>query len=111
MDNCLIHKGEVIEALIHKAQARLIYLSPYSPDFSPIENCWSKIKSSLRSMAARTYPDLVKAIEAEFDKVSLDHISRLVYPLLILYLSRLGNDIKLNLSLLRVLCGHTKYLA
>lgn len=74
MDNCSIHKGAEIEALITQAGAILIYLPPYSPDFSPIENCWSKIKSLLRSIGARTYPDLVKAIEKAFDKVSLSDL-------------------------------------
>lgn len=74
MDNCSIHKGEEIEALITKAGAKLIYLPPYSPDFSPIENCWSKIKSLLRSISARNYTDLAKAIEEAFNKVSLDNI-------------------------------------
>ena len=74
MDNCSIHKGEEIEALIASAGAKLIYLPPYSPDFSPIENCWSKIKSLLRSIGARNYPDLAKAIEEAFNKVSLDDI-------------------------------------
>lgn len=74
MDNCSIHKGAEIEELITKAGARLIYLSPYSPDFSPIENCWSKIKSVLRSIGARNYPDLINAIEQAFDRVSLDNI-------------------------------------
>ena len=74
MDNCSIHKGEEIEALIANAGAKLIYLPPYSPDFSPIENCWSSIKSLLRSIGARNYPDLSKAIEAAFNKVSLDDI-------------------------------------
>lgn len=74
MDNCSIHKPEAIEALITQAGAKLIYLPPYSPDFSPIENCWSKLKSVLRSIGARNYPDLVKAIECAFDKVSLDDI-------------------------------------
>jgi transposase len=50
MDNCSIHKGKEIESLINQAGARLIYLPPYSPEFSPIENCWSKIKSLLRSL-------------------------------------------------------------
>lgn len=74
MDNASVHKGAEIEALITAAGARLIYLPPYSPDFSPIENCWSKIKSLLRSIGARTYPDLVKAITQAFEKVSLDDI-------------------------------------
>lgn len=74
MDNYSIHKDKEIEKLIAGAGARLIYLPPYSPDFSPIENCWSKLKSLLRSSKARNYPDLAKAIEEAFDKVSLDDI-------------------------------------
>lgn len=74
MDNCSIHKGEEIEALIQGAGARLLYLPPYSPEFSPIENCWSKIKSLLRSMGARSYPDLAQAIKEAFAQVSLEDI-------------------------------------
>lgn len=74
MDNCSIHKGAEIEVLITQAGAKLIYLPPYSPDFSPIENCWSKIKNLLRSIGARNYPDLSKAIDAAFAKVSLEDI-------------------------------------
>jgi transposase len=74
MDNCSIHKGKEIEAMILSAGARLIYLPPYSPDFSPIENCWSKIKSLLRSMAARSYPDLATAIEDAFAQVSVEDL-------------------------------------
>lgn len=74
MDNCSIHKSEEVAALIQAAGANLIYLPPYSPDFSPIENCWSKIKSILRSIGARSYPDLAKAIESAFNQVSLKDI-------------------------------------
>jgi transposase len=74
MDNCSIHKGEEIKALIEAAGATLIYLPPYSPDFSPIENCFSKIKNTLRSISSRTYPDLVKAIAEAFSQVSLEDL-------------------------------------
>lgn len=74
LDNCSIHLGEAIENLITQAGATLIYLPPYSPDFSPIENCFSKVKSILRKLGARTYPDLAKAIEEAFSQVSLDDI-------------------------------------
>jgi transposase len=74
MDNCSIHTGEEIEQWITQAGASLVYLPPYSPDFSPIENCWSKIKSILRAKKARNYTDLTKAIEVAFDQVSLDDI-------------------------------------
>jgi len=71
MDNCSIHKNnKELEALVAAAGARIIYLPPYSPDFSPIENCWSKIKSILRRIGARTYPDLLKALEDAFTQVT-----------------------------------------
>jgi len=74
MDNCSIHLAQEIETLISDAGARLIYLPPYSPEFSPIENFWSKVKSVLRSYEARTYTDLVKALEEAFSRVSLEDI-------------------------------------
>ena len=39
IDNCSIHKSAELAGLIMAVGARLIYLPPYSPDFSPIENC------------------------------------------------------------------------
>ena len=54
MDNAKIHQGEMVREFIEKAGAKLLYLSPYSPEFSPIENFWSKVKSILRKTAART---------------------------------------------------------
>ena len=74
MDNCPVHLDNTISDLIEAAQARLIYLPPYSPDFSPIENCWSKLKSILRTLGPRAYPDLANAIETAFSQVSLDDI-------------------------------------
>jgi transposase len=73
-DNYSIHKGQEIEKAIKKAGAKLIYLPPYSPDFNPIENCWSKIKSILRSIGARTYQDLENAIAYAHSQVSLKDI-------------------------------------
>ena len=53
MDNAKIHLGEEIRVLIESVGAKLIYLSPYSPEFNPIENFWSKIKASLRKLSKR----------------------------------------------------------
>lgn len=62
MDNFSSHKVKGIQSAIEAVGAKLVYLSPYSPDFSPIENCWSKVKEFLRSLAARTYEELDQAI-------------------------------------------------
>ncbi len=61
-DNYSIHKGEEIEKAIAAVGAQLIYLPPYSPDFNPIENLWSKVKNTLRSIGARTYQALDLAV-------------------------------------------------
>ncbi|NEQ70696.1 MAG: IS630 family transposase [Symploca sp. SIO2D2] len=53
MDNLSTHKVRGIRELIESVGARVIYLSPYSPEFNPIENCWSKLKEFLRSVAPR----------------------------------------------------------
>jgi transposase len=62
MDNARIHLGEMVKEAIEKAGAKIIYLSPYSPEFSPIENFWSKVKTILKKLKARTYKDLIEGI-------------------------------------------------
>ena len=47
------------------------YLPPYSPDFNPIENLWSKVKEILRSLAPRTSGELLKAAGIAFAAISL----------------------------------------
>jgi transposase len=47
-----------IREAIEAAHATLLYLPPYSPDLSPIELCWSKVKTALRARAARTRESL-----------------------------------------------------
>ncbi|KAF5376010.1 hypothetical protein D9757_008836 [Collybiopsis confluens] len=48
MDNAKIHHGEAVRELIAEHGVRLVYLSPYSPDFNPIEEAFSKVKSFIR---------------------------------------------------------------
>ena len=50
--------GALRRAAIEGADARLLYLPPYSPDFNPIENAFSKLEAALRKAAARTMPQL-----------------------------------------------------
>ena len=62
LDNLSAHKVTGVEEAIEATGARLHYLPPYSPDFNPIEQAWSKLKSHLRKKAARTYSALSRAI-------------------------------------------------
>lgn len=62
MDNLSVHKQAGIREAIEAVGAQLRYLPPYSPDFNPIEKCWSKIKSILRTIRARTREALDEAI-------------------------------------------------
>jgi len=63
MDNLQSHKVSGVRQAIEATGARLLYLPPYSPDFSPIEPMWSKIKQKLRSLAARTMETLGQAVQ------------------------------------------------
>jgi transposase len=54
MDNLSSHKLEGVRAAIEAAGARLVYLPPYSPDFNPIEQVFSKLKALLRKFGERT---------------------------------------------------------
>jgi len=58
MDNLPAHKGADVRRAIEAAGTTLRHLPPYSPDFNPIENAFSKLKAFLRKAAARTIDDL-----------------------------------------------------
>jgi transposase len=62
MDNLRAHKVEGVLERIRATGARLLYLPPYSPDFNPIEKCWSRLKQHLRSAKARSVVALEQAI-------------------------------------------------
>jgi len=54
MDNLPAHKLALIEPLIQSAGASVLNLSPYSPDFNPIELWWSQLKAFLRQFCRAT---------------------------------------------------------
>ena len=70
MDNCRIHLAPAIAQAIEKAQASVRYLPKYSPDLNPIELPYSKFKTFLRKAAARTVPDLTRAIRSFIPQLS-----------------------------------------
>jgi len=74
MDNLSAHTGETIRQLIEARGARLEFLPPYSPDFNPIELCWSKVKAALRAAKARTFDALLEALAKALRSISLTDI-------------------------------------
>ena len=47
-----------------------MYLPPYSPDFNPIEEAFSKIKGLIHKAEARSRETLLEAIEAAISALS-----------------------------------------
>lgn len=63
LDNARCHQGKPVREAVEAAGARLLFLPPYSPDFSPIELAWRKVKARLRQAGARTAEALLEAVE------------------------------------------------
>jgi len=62
MDNLRAHKGERVRQAIEAKGCQVLFLPGYSPDFSPIEETFSKLKTNLRRTGARTREALEEAI-------------------------------------------------
>jgi transposase len=70
MDNLSSHKTDVVEQLIKQADCQLLFLPSYSPDLSPIEEAFSKLKALLRRCRCQTIPDLLKAIAEGLERIT-----------------------------------------
>jgi transposase len=70
LDNLGAHKGQRVRDLVEARGASLLFLPAYSPDFSPIEEAFSKIKALLKKEAARTREALVEVIGRALDAVT-----------------------------------------
>ena len=62
MDNLAAHKAEAVRGALDRAGLAHRYLPPCSPDLNPIEQAWSKLKTSLRAQGARSRPALEHAL-------------------------------------------------
>ena len=67
--------GDAIGQGLYRKGASVLFLPPYSPDFNPIELCWSKMKASLRRLKARTYGGLVAAMKTALEEVTASDVS------------------------------------
>jgi transposase len=74
MDNLRAHKAVGVQQALARRGARLLYLPPYSLDLSPIEPCWSKVKTALRKAKARTRDALDTAITYALTTVTVTNV-------------------------------------
>lgn len=72
MDDLAAHKVCGVKESLQAAGCRAVYLPPYSPDMSPIEPIWSKAKSVIRTLQARTPEDLEAAVTLAMDDVTAE---------------------------------------
>jgi transposase len=69
VDNVGAHQPERIRQLVAAAGCELVFLPAYSPDLSPIEEAFSKLKALVKAAAARTRAALNAAIAAALEAV------------------------------------------
>jgi transposase len=74
MDNLPAHKVEAIAPLIEAVGARILYLSPYSPEFNPIEHWWSQLKAFLRQFSPTTSRMVDILIATAIDLIDSAHL-------------------------------------
>jgi transposase len=71
LDNLSAHKPARVRELIESRGCELIYLPAYSPDFNPIEEAFSKIKSIVRRAGARTKDALIDVLSEALSAISV----------------------------------------
>lgn len=74
MDNLAAHKVKAITPLIEAVGARVLYMSPYSPEFNPIEHWWSQLKAFLRQFSPTTSKMVDTLIKTAIDLMDPKHL-------------------------------------
>jgi transposase len=70
LDNVSVHKAERIRQASEARQCQLLFLPPYSPDFTPIEQAFSTITAILRGLGARTKEALHEAVRLAIEAMT-----------------------------------------
>src|SRR5690242_21757557 len=70
LDNLSVHPAAGIRQAIEARGCELLFLPPYSPAFTPIEQAFSKLKAILRGLGARTHEALVEAMRLALDAIT-----------------------------------------
>lgn len=70
MDNISFHYAKTVKEAIESVGARVVFLPQYSPDLSPIENLWSKLKGYLKSKSPKSLEDFHITLAEGLDSIS-----------------------------------------
>jgi transposase len=73
-DNLPTHHSPTVIEAINRTGAEVWWLPPYSPDMNPIKKLWSKVKSFLRSVAARSKDTLINGLAKGLETITLSDI-------------------------------------
>jgi putative transposase len=74
MDNLPAHKVKEIQPLIESVGASVLYLSPYSPEFNPIEHWWSQLKAFLKQFSPKNSSVVDGLIKIALQLVNPKHL-------------------------------------
>jgi transposase len=75
MDNLKAHKVAGVKEMIEAVGAKVIYLSPYSPEFNPIEHLWWQLKAFIRRFVPKNKEAVTKLIELGVKLCSSEQIT------------------------------------
>lgn len=74
MDNCSSHNNDDVKKLLEENNVKYLFLSPYSPEYNPIELAWSKFKQFIKKIKPRCELYLALAINLAIQSISLNNI-------------------------------------
>ena len=78
LDNLGSHKSAAVRRAIRSAGAKLLFLPPYSPDFQPIEQVFSKLKQLLRKAGERSMAAAWKRVGSLLDNFTPDECANYI---------------------------------
>jgi transposase len=70
LDNLSVHKAERVRQASAARPCQRLVLPPYSPDVTPIEQAFSKLKAILRGLGARTKEALQEAVRLAIEAIT-----------------------------------------
>jgi transposase len=76
LDNARCHVRLLLTPLVEAVGCSLLYLPPYSPDFSPIELAWRPIKAAIKAVGPRDWPSLHRAMQHNMQAVTAEQAEK-----------------------------------